>query len=142
MSPENVELVRRAIPPSGADMVERYCGGLPKDFDQTLYAPDFEVEFISKDGSLRPATHGLEGLARAWRQWLEPWESFYVEVERLIDAGNEVVVLAHNRGHTERGGGAVESESAAIWSVRKGKIVKVRFYLERAEALEAAGLRE
>jgi ketosteroid isomerase-like protein len=29
-----------------------------------------------------------------------------------------------------------------VWSVREGKIVRVRFYLERVEALEAAGLRE
>jgi ketosteroid isomerase-like protein len=29
-----------------------------------------------------------------------------------------------------------------IWSVREGKIARVRAYRERAEALEAAGLRE
>ena len=55
---------------------------------------------------------------------------------------DEVVTFARNRGHTDTDAAAVESESAAIWSVREGKIAKVRFYLERTEALTAAGLSE
>jgi ketosteroid isomerase-like protein len=43
---------------------------------------------------------------------------------------------------TTRDAVAVEHRPAAVWSVREAKIVRVRFYLERKEALEVAGLRE
>jgi ketosteroid isomerase-like protein len=31
--------------------------------------------------------------------------------------------------------------SAAVWTVRDGKVARVAFYLNRSEALEAVGLR-
>ena len=46
------------------------------------------------------------------------------------------------RAQTTRDAVAVEHRSAAVWSVRENKIVRVGFYLERDQALEAAGLRE
>jgi hypothetical protein len=105
MSQESVEIVRRAQPASGVNLVERYRGsGLPTDIDPTLYAPAFEVQLISKYGPLRPPAHGLEGLARAWREWLEPWQSFSVEIEGLVDAGDDVVTLARTRGYTDPDG--------------------------------------
>jgi ketosteroid isomerase-like protein len=32
--------------------------------------------------------------------------------------------------------------SAAVWTVRDGRIARVAFYLDRSEALDAAGLSE
>jgi ketosteroid isomerase-like protein len=114
----------------------------PTDIDVTVFESDFDVEFISKVGSMQPAARGVEGLAEAWRDWLEPWESYYVEPEEFIDAGDEVVCLVRVRAQTTRDEVAVEHDSAAVWSVRENKIVRVRFYLEREQALEAAGLGE
>jgi hypothetical protein len=37
---------------------------------------------------------------------------------------------------------SVEAEWAAIWTVRGGKLLKAQGYLNRADALEAAGLSE
>ena len=71
-----------------------------------------------------------------------PWESYYIEAEEFIDAGEEVVTLTRVLAQTTRDSVAVEHRPAAVWSLRQGKIVRVRFYLERDEALEAAGLRE
>jgi len=33
-------------------------------------------------------------------------------------------------------------DAAMVWTVRDGRAVSVRFYIEQKEALEAAGLRE
>src|SRR5689334_24755258 len=41
---------------------------------------------------------GLEGLRAAWLDWLEPWESYRVEVEDVIDAGDDAVVLVRDFG--------------------------------------------
>ena len=94
-------------------------------------------------GSIQPSTsRGLQGFAEAWRDWLEPWESYYIEAEEFIDAGDEVVSLTRVLAQTTRDAVAVEHRPAAVWSLRAGKIARVRFYLDRGEAIEAAGLRE
>ena len=151
MSQENVEIVKR-VQPNGVDMVKLLRGtnapapavtAPAAEIDVTVFEDAFESEFISATaGSLRPASRGPEAFAEAWRDWLAPWESYYVELEGFIDAGDEVVSLVRVRAQTTRDAVAVEHESAAVWLVRDDKIVRVRFYLDREQALEAAGLRK
>jgi hypothetical protein len=148
MSQENVEVVKRAQP-DGVDMVELFRAfaapdAVPTGIDLTVYDSDCQVEFNSrKTAALAPpSSTGLLGLVEGWLDWLEPWESYYIEVERFIDAGDEVVSLARVHAQSTRGGVPVEHSPAAVWSVRDGKVVRVQFYLERDDALEAAGLSE
>jgi ketosteroid isomerase-like protein len=149
MSQENVEVVK-SVQPSGIDLVELFRASRAPDpsatgIDLTAFESDFETEFIARRafGSIRPnVSRGLQGFVESWRDWLEPWESYYVEAEGFIDAGDEVVSLTRVLAQTTRDAVAVEHRPGAVWSVREGKIVCVRFYLERQEALEAVGLRE
>jgi ketosteroid isomerase-like protein len=55
--------------------------------------------------------------------------------------GSEVVVpnTAHMRG---RQGIEVTARSTQVFTVENGRITRLRLFQERAEALEAAGLRE
>jgi ketosteroid isomerase-like protein len=46
----------------------------------------------------------------------------------------------HAKG--ERSGIDVSSDWFALWTLRNGRIARLRFFYDRAEALEAAGLRE
>jgi ketosteroid isomerase-like protein len=152
MSQENVEVVKRAQPSgvdTGIDMVQLFRASTAPDpaatgLDVTAFESDFEVEFIASEAgaSIRPASRGFQGFAEGWRDWLEPWESYYIEIEEFIDAGDEVVSLVRVHAQTARDTVPIEHWPAAVWSVREGKIVRVRFYLERVEALEVAGLRE
>jgi ketosteroid isomerase-like protein len=48
--------------------------------------------------------------------------------------------LARWRGRGSRSGAETETSLATVTTLRGGKIVKVRFYLDRREALRAAGL--
>jgi ketosteroid isomerase-like protein len=149
MSQENVEVVKR-VQASGVDLVELFRASTVPDpsatgIDVTAFESDFETQFIARRvfGSIPPSiSRGLQGFAEAWRDWLEPWESYYIEVEEFIDAGDEVISLTRVLAQTTRDAVAVEHRPAAVWSLREGKIVRVRFYLDRGEALEAAGLRE
>ena len=61
---------------------------------------------------------------------------------RAMRSGDEVVSLTRVQARTTRDAVAIEHRPGAVWSLRGGKIVRVRFFLERDEALEAAGLRE
>jgi len=68
----------------------------------------------------------------------EQWESFDFEVERLIDAGNVVVVFLLEKGRSTQGGAELVRETAMAFKVKDGKVVEARGFLDRDEAIEAA----
>jgi ketosteroid isomerase-like protein len=146
MSQENVELVM-SIQPTDVDLVEFFpedevAGQAALSAFPAVFAGDFAVQFIAAGGMKQPEYRGVNGLAEAWRDWLAPWASYRLEAEEFIDADDEVVVLVRVRGRTVRNGVTVEHSPATIWSIREGRVVALRFYLERDEALKAAGLKE
>ena len=85
---------------------------------------------------------GLNGLREVWLEWLEPWESYRAEIEDVIDAGDQAVVLSRDYGRRKGSDAEVPLRAGAVWTVRDGKIARADFYPERAEALEAVGLAE
>jgi ketosteroid isomerase-like protein len=148
MSQENVEIAKR-VQPSGVDMAGLLRAPTPEALaeagvDLTAFESDFETEFISKQGGpIRPSARGIrgfQGFVEGWLDWLEPWESYVIDVDGFIDAGDEVVSLVRIKARIGPGAVPVEHCPAAVWSFRAGKVASVRFYLERDEALKAAGL--
>jgi ketosteroid isomerase-like protein len=94
-----------------------------------------------------PAAFGGWGLARghnalreAWRRWFEVFGevSWHLD-EDLVDAGEDVVATYLVRGRGRESGVSVEQRITLVWSVRVGKVVRVRAYFERAHALESVG---
>jgi hypothetical protein len=71
----------------------------------------------------------------------ESWESVRIELDKLIDAGEQVVATRTGfmRG---RDGIEVQARITEVWTIRDRAIVRVCLYQEKREALEAAGLRE
>jgi ketosteroid isomerase-like protein len=146
MSRENVELVKR-LQPDGLDLVEAFSAGASEMVNEdqaALFTDDFEVRFSSEmvgnEGGFE--ARGPDGLTTMWRDWLTPWETYRLDVDEFIDAGDAVVVYVRVEARTQRDGVLVHHAPAAIWSIREGKVAGITFYLDRAEALEAAGLSE
>ena len=78
---------------------------------------------------------------RAWTSFMDAFETFEVRLNRIIDAGDQVVALTHLRARGKASGATVDALTGGIFTLRDGKIV--RYVLTDArEALEAAGLRE
>jgi ketosteroid isomerase-like protein len=87
------------------------------------------------DGSRRPR--------RILRTWTEQFDDWTFQVDRLIDAGDDrVVVLIHQRGTGKESGVPVEWNSGVVFELRDGRIIRATNYSTLADALEAAGLRE
>jgi ketosteroid isomerase-like protein len=146
MSQQNVELVRGLQPNRDTDLVALLRDDATAAALMETLSPFFheDVEivgptFVAGEGF---RFVGLEGLRAGWLDWLEPWESYRVEVEDVIDAGDEAVVLVRDYGR--RAGMSVEASvvAGAVWTVRDGRVARVAFYLNRSEALEAVGLKE
>jgi ketosteroid isomerase-like protein len=129
MSQENVELVRRAY--EGGDPLTALSGSAAPDaeFDLTAVYPD------------QPVLRGVDE-ARRFRD-SSPWGSSQrFEAERYFDVDDERVLVFVRATATGQGSGApVEVQPAHEITIRDGLLVRFKVYLDRVEALEAAGLR-
>ena len=133
MALEDLNVVRRVFDAVGQG-----------DSAAVLALYDANVEF---DASATPAGelegrvyHGHDGL-RAWsRHWRDAWDGYEDEVHELIDAGDRIVSVVTVRGRGRTSGIEVEfPKNAGLWTIRDGRVVHVRWYPTRAEALAAAG---
>ena len=87
--------------------------------------------------------HGIEGVERFLSEWRDVWDGLQVDVEDIRAAPDgRVVSLILQRGKGRSSGLAMEMESAQVATLRGGKVTRLDNYEDRAEALEAAGLRE
>ena len=103
MSQENVELVRSLQPSRDTDLVAAFRDDATAAAVMETLSPFFyeDVEIVPPPSSVAGEGvrfAGLEGLRAAWLDWLEPWESYRVEVEDVIDAGDDAVVLVRDFG--------------------------------------------
>ena len=137
MSEENVQVVR-----------EIYEAAARHDRDAVLSLYDPEVEFDATGHPLtkliggRRAYHGHEGLQEFFHQRNEALEDVTDEVEELVDAGECVVTVWSARGRGRASGVEVELlHAGGLFTLRDGKVVQVRFFPTREDALKAAGLR-
>ena len=69
------------------------------------------------------------------------WESVRFEVDKLVEAGEQVAVSSINY-HRGRDGIEVTVRPCWVLTIRNGRIVHCCFYQEWQEALEAVGLSE
>ena len=133
MSQENVDLVRRSI---GA-----FNSG---DWDESLEYMDEGIEWRAPFVVADQDTYvGRDGVRAFWTAWTDSFEGFRLEVEDLIDAGDDVVVVARISGQGIASGAGVRSNPFAhVVGLREGKIRRWAMYDSAQEALEAVEQRE
>jgi ketosteroid isomerase-like protein len=71
-----------------------------------------------------------------------PFEEWEVVLDELVDHGDQVIGVHHERGLGASSGVATELEQAIIYTLRDGQIVRAEIYGDPQQALEAVGLRE
>src|SRR5947199_8504102 len=133
MSQETVEIAKRAV-----DAFNR------GDMDEAFALFDPNVRWTTADDEPDPQTYvGHEGVRQLIASLLDIWEQgFTMKAHEFIDLGDVVVVpfTAHVAG---RGSGvALEAEETHVFTIHDSKIVCVREYRTRDEALKAVGLAE
>jgi ketosteroid isomerase-like protein len=75
--------------------------------------------------------------------WFETFDDFTTVPEELLDAGEgRVIGVLHISGRAKLSGIPTELRYAALYTLRGGKIVRIREYADRKEALDAIGLAE
>ena len=128
MSQENVEIVRRAV------AYELYGVG-DRAEAEAIFDPDVVIN-PSEEGP----SHGLDAIRDNIEHWKDAWQELEVTTEEFIDAGDRVLVMVHHRGRGRGSGIEVDTRFYLVYSLRNGKVVRSDEYVDRADALKAAGL--
>jgi ketosteroid isomerase-like protein len=138
VSEENVELVRRAIEAFNRRGVESLISG-------GFYSPEIVFDLSSAGIPGAGVYHGLDEVRAFFEEdWFGafPFEEWEIDVEELIDNGDQVIVMTRQRGRGASSGVAAELELANIFTLHGAEIVRLEVYRDRERALEVAGLEE
>jgi ketosteroid isomerase-like protein len=135
MSRENVEeFVRNAHAAFSRGDAEAFISCWSSDCE---YQPAMERGLAGVSGY-----RGHDGIRRWWREMSETWEDASTEVHEVRPVGDEVLASVTLRARGKASGAVVAAPFFQVGTIRNGKIVRQRDFADRAEALEAAGLRE
>ena len=128
MSQENVERVRRGVEAFNRREL------LLDDFDP-------EVEWVEDQRYPGAETfHGPAGVARSLKKWWDAWSEITMHLVEVIDLNDQVVIAGHTHARGHGSDVSVTAEFGGVYELRGGKVVRVRVFGSRADALEAAGL--
>jgi ketosteroid isomerase-like protein len=105
---------------------------------------DPEVEWYGAAGGLDEGRvlRGRAEIAAAFRDYYDTWERLELRPEEIIDTGNELIVFVHEVARGRKSGIVMETDTAAISTLQEGRVIRVRNYLDRSDALKAVGLSE
>jgi ketosteroid isomerase-like protein len=132
MSQQNVDVVRdswTALAAGGLDAMAEF-------WDEEISwraiedAPDDSGEM-----------HGVAAARRYVEDWLDTFEDIVNVPQELLDVGDErVIAVQHVTGRARLSGVETELRYAVVYTLRDGKIVRVKEYRNREQALDAVGL--
>jgi ketosteroid isomerase-like protein len=70
------------------------------------------------------------------------WVDYQGEITETVSAGDDVVVVVHERVRMRDSDAVLERDLVHVWTIRDRKWVYWRIYPDRDSALEAVGLEE
>lgn len=132
MSQENVDKAR--------DFISAYNR---RDFDAAVESFDPEIDWVLPARQRSDSCRGPDEVKRFWEGLDETFDEVRLEPQEFIDAGDQVATRL--RYYVRGKGSGLEVEGLLYHQVatfRAGRIVRIEYFSEWPEALEAAGLRD
>jgi uncharacterized protein len=132
MSQGNVEVVR-----AGFEAFDR------GDWDDLLALLDPGVEWETTGQFVEGGTfRGWEGVREFLGLLSGEFKEFRARADNFADRGELVVADVHTTGIGRRSGAPAAVDFTLLASLRGGRLVHLRNFMNRSQALEAAGLSE
>jgi ketosteroid isomerase-like protein len=132
MSRKNVEMVR--------DFIDAYN---QRDFDAAVKDFDPEVEWVLPARQSSDSCRGPEEVRRFWEGLDDTFEELRLKPQEWVDVGDRVATRLRHYGKGKGSGLEIDAELYhQVATFRNGRMVRIEYFGEWAEALEAAGLRE
>src|SRR5262249_58878465 len=119
-----VEIVRRS-----------YEGCAGDDMDAVLADMDPQIEWQQAQGL--PHGGNYRGVDEVRRNIFDPldrdwWAEFAADPDEFVDGGDQVVVLGRYRGIAKGTGKELDVPFVHVWTLRDGKAVRFRQFLDTA----------
>ena len=153
MSEENVEIVRQI--PWNVDMVPVFTDPELLEATRRVFEPmvDPDVEVVADrtaapmgdfgPGSAPGTATGIDGFIRFWGEWLSAWESWVTDQPDFIEVDEDrVLVIGEIRARSKTHQVEMSLVGGNLITLRDGLVVRMELFMDRAKALEAAGLSE
>ena len=119
---------------------EAYAALNRNDIPAMVGAIDPQIEWIEPAEYPTGGTyHGLAAVKAHLSKARGSWAEGSCEPERFIAAGDKVVVFVYVRARLKHGTESREGRLADVYTFRHGKIIQVRSFPDRCQALESAG---
>jgi ketosteroid isomerase-like protein len=133
MSEEKVALARQTVEAATEALMER-------DRTSFLAVHDQDVEVVPFRDWPVPGVRGAEA---AWEFYLETFDELPIGHVEFVDAGGDKALSHYQMALSKMGIGAgVQVHYWSLATIRQGKVIRVQWFADRAEALEAAGISE
>jgi ketosteroid isomerase-like protein len=130
MSEENVAKAR--------DFIEAYNR---RDFDAAVANFDPDIEWVLPARQSSDSCRGPDEVKRFWEGIDETFEELRLEPQEWIDAGDRVATRLRHHGQGKGSGIEINTELYhQVATFRDGRMVRIEYFAEWAEALEAAGV--
>jgi ketosteroid isomerase-like protein len=130
-----------------------YAAGAAGTDKQTLLASlpelvpqlcDPEIEWIEDPQRAdRRIYRGHAGVRESWERWLEAFDEYSIELEQVIDCGDEdVLVVSLEQIQGAVSGAPMTSRHYAVLTIREGKLLRFREFYDEGAARQAARLQD
>ena len=124
-------------------IARRFAEGWERsEWDTLAELADPDIEMHATVGGVEEGRvrRGVDAIRRDYEAAEETWDEHRIELEKVIDAGDRVVILHREYMRGKNSGVELELEAAVLIDLNGGRIVRIQGFMDRAAALEAAGL--
>jgi ketosteroid isomerase-like protein len=149
------------VPSDPGEIRDRFLAALARDDKEALLAAlqgGFELfnrrdldalfEFLDPDIVWEtppqfpiPGPHrGHDAVRQLIQGWFESMEELRLEVEDVFRRGDEFVLFVLQRVRGSASGVELENRIAHVWRIENDRVVRIRIYPNREEALESVGI--
>jgi ketosteroid isomerase-like protein len=112
-----------------------------RDFDAAVENFDPEIEWILPARQSSDSCRGPDEVKRFWEGIDETFEELRLEPQEWIDAGDRVATRLRHHGQGKGSGIEINTELYhQVATFRDGRMVRIEYFAEWAEAREAAGV--
>ena len=84
--------------------------------------------------------HGVSQVLEVRDSWFEAWDTIDFAADEYLESGDRVVACGKAHAMGKGSTVPVDFESYTVFTVRDGRIARLEFFIERGQALAAAGL--
>jgi ketosteroid isomerase-like protein len=130
MSEENVQKAR--------DFIAAYNR---RDFDAAVESFDPEIDWVLPEHQSSDSARGPDEIRRFWEGLDETFDELRLNPQEFIDAGDRVATRLRHYVRGKESGIEIEDELYhQVATFRAGRMVRIEYFADWSEALEAAGL--